>query len=124
MHPTELSYAPHDYVSAAPYIVAWEHPHGRLVAQARNSLTEAVESLFWLGPKLTDEAGDRRWLLDARGLTLLAFDPTNPIPHRRVTITGQVVHLMHRLGLGDGEHFEAMEMLVIEREVLMEEQRP
>lgn len=124
MPPVEIRFAPHAYVAAGPYIAAFETPDGVLEAHARSFMHEALEVMLHLGPRPKETSPERWWVIDARGMAVMAYDPSNPVIHRRVHITAQASLAVCRLPHADPETFEQMELLVIEREVLMGTERP
>lgn len=124
MPPIELRFSTHAYVAAAPYIAACEHPNGTLEAHARSFMHEAIEVMIHIGPRIREDSPERWWVVDARGMVVMAYDTTNPIPHRRLHITAQAASAVSRLPGVDTAAFEQMELLVIEREVLMGAEHP
>lgn len=113
----ELRFAPREYTGIAPYTWVMERGDGWAEAGSARSLAEAVWSFFLKGPPLREGASDRRWIIDARGLAVMAFDPSHENPLRRATITSAVVQISPIAG-GDPATLEAIEMLTLEREVI------
>lgn len=114
---TELAFAPHAYRAAGPYIVGRERHGGWLEARAESFLNEALQRMWLLGPELHD--GDRRWVVDALGRAIAVFDPSHPDAWRRVNITAEVVQVSLTLPGAPIEELETLEMMCVEREILM-----